>query len=127
MEDYEIIKKLKSGDDVTFRLVIEKYQKMVLNCSYKFLRNKESAEDITQEVFFESLLNEVQFKRRRIIYSESFQTYEFTVLGESSTILGIFIQESRMRENLSFGLTKVRGKQDIIVTEPCPTLPEIKK
>ena len=83
MEDYEIIKKLKSGDDVTFRLVIEKYQKMVLNCSYKFLRNKESAEDITQEVFFESLLNEVQFKRRRIIYSESFQTYEFTVLGES--------------------------------------------
>jgi RNA polymerase sigma-70 factor (ECF subfamily) len=53
MEDPEIIKKLKSGDDVTFRLVIEKYQKMVLNCSYKFLRNKESAEDITQEVFLE--------------------------------------------------------------------------
>jgi RNA polymerase sigma-70 factor, ECF subfamily len=58
MDDIEIIKRLKDGDDETFRVVVEKYQKMVLNCSYKFLRNRESAEDITQEVFlqvFESI------------------------------------------------------------------------
>jgi RNA polymerase sigma-70 factor (ECF subfamily) len=58
MDDIEIIKRLKDGDDETFRMVVEKYQKMVLNCSYKFLRNRESAEDITQEVFlqvFESI------------------------------------------------------------------------
>jgi RNA polymerase sigma-70 factor, ECF subfamily len=53
MEDLEIIKKLKSGNDEAFRIVVEKYQKMVLNCSYKFLRNRESAEDLTQEVFLE--------------------------------------------------------------------------
>jgi RNA polymerase sigma-70 factor, ECF subfamily len=53
MDDLDIIQKLKSGDDETFRLVVEKYQKLVLNCSYKFLRNKESAEDLTQEVFLE--------------------------------------------------------------------------
>ncbi|MDR3593255.1 MAG: sigma-70 family RNA polymerase sigma factor [Clostridium sp.] len=53
MEDLEIIKKLKSGNDEAFRIVVEKYQKLVLNCSYKFLRNRESAEDITQEVFLE--------------------------------------------------------------------------
>jgi RNA polymerase sigma-70 factor, ECF subfamily len=53
MEDLEIINKLKSGDDETFRLVVEKYQKLVLNCSYRFLRNRESAEDLTQEVFLE--------------------------------------------------------------------------
>jgi RNA polymerase sigma-70 factor, ECF subfamily len=58
MDDSEIIKRLKSGDNEIFRMVVEKYQKMVLNCSYKFLRNRESAEDITQEVFlqiFESI------------------------------------------------------------------------
>jgi RNA polymerase sigma factor, sigma-70 family len=53
MEDIELIEKLKSGDSETFRLDVEKYQKLVLNCAYKFLRNRESAEDITQEVFIE--------------------------------------------------------------------------
>ena len=53
MDDLDIIQKLKSGDDETFRLVVEKYQKIVLNCSYKFLRDRESAEDLTQEVFLE--------------------------------------------------------------------------
>ena len=53
MDDLEIINKLKNGDDETFRVIVGKYQKLVLNCSYKFLRNKESAEDITQEVFLE--------------------------------------------------------------------------
>jgi RNA polymerase sigma-70 factor (ECF subfamily) len=58
MDDIEIIRRLKDGEDEIFRMVVEKYQKMVLNCSYKFLRNRESAEDITQEVFlqvFESI------------------------------------------------------------------------
>jgi RNA polymerase sigma-70 factor, ECF subfamily len=53
MDDLEIIQKLKSGDDGAFRVVVEKYQKLVLNCSYKFLRDRESAEDLTQEVFME--------------------------------------------------------------------------
>lgn len=53
MNDLELIEKLKGGDDEAFRLVVGKYQKLVLNCSYKFLRNKEAAEDITQEVFLE--------------------------------------------------------------------------
>lgn len=53
MEELEIIKKLKNGDEDTFRMVVQRYSRMVLNCSYKFLRNKESAEDLTQEVFLE--------------------------------------------------------------------------
>ncbi len=53
MEDIELVEKLKSGDSETFRLVVERYQKLVLNCTFKFLRSKETAEDITQEVFIE--------------------------------------------------------------------------
>ena len=53
MEDTEIINRLKRGDYEAFRIVVEKYQALVLNCSYKFLRNRESAEDLTQEVFLE--------------------------------------------------------------------------
>ena len=53
MEDLELIKNLKSGDEEAYRLVVDTYQKMVLNCAYKFLRNSESAQDLTQEVFLE--------------------------------------------------------------------------
>ncbi len=53
MDDLEIVRRLKSGDDGVFPIVLEKYQRLVLNCSFKFLRNRESAEDITQEVFVE--------------------------------------------------------------------------
>lgn len=53
MEDPDLIKELKSGNEVAFRAVIEKYQRLVLNCSFKFVRNRETAEDLTQEVFME--------------------------------------------------------------------------
>ena len=53
-----------------------------------------------------SLLNGVQLKRRRIMYCESYQTYQFRTLGGSNTFIGIFIQESRMRENFMYGLTR---------------------
>ena len=53
MEDLELINRLKNGDDEAFRIILEKYQRLVLSCSYKFLRNTESAEDLTQEVFLE--------------------------------------------------------------------------
>jgi|WetSurMetagenome_2_1015567.scaffolds.fasta_scaffold03284_7 RNA polymerase sigma-70 factor, ECF subfamily len=53
MDDLEITAKLKRGDNDVFPIVVGKYQKLVLNCSYKFLRNRESAEDLTQEVFLE--------------------------------------------------------------------------
>jgi len=64
MEDLELIEKLKNGEAESFRLVVEKYQKLVLNCAYKFLRNRESAEDITQEVFIEVFESIRSFKEQ---------------------------------------------------------------
>ena len=62
MEDIELIEELKSGDSETFRLVVEKYKKLALNYTYKFIRNRESAEDITQEVFIEVFESVRSFK-----------------------------------------------------------------
>ena len=53
MHELETIERLKSGDDAAFREVVEKYNALVLNCCFKFVRNRESAEDLTQEVFLE--------------------------------------------------------------------------
>ena len=65
-----------------------------------------------------SLLNEVQLKSRRTMYCESYQTYQFRTLRGSNTLTGIFIRESRMRENLTYGLTRGQGKQSLRATAP---------
>lgn len=53
MEDTELIEQLICGNDEAFRIIIKRYQKMVLNSCYRFVLNKETAEDLTQEVFIE--------------------------------------------------------------------------
>jgi RNA polymerase sigma factor (sigma-70 family) len=53
MDDRALINRLKQGDEEAFREVVRRHQSLVLNCAYKFLRNTESAEDLTQEVFVE--------------------------------------------------------------------------
>jgi RNA polymerase sigma-70 factor, ECF subfamily len=53
MQELELINRLKTRDDSAYRFIMEKYQGPILNCCFKFLKNKEIAEDVTQEVFLE--------------------------------------------------------------------------
>lgn len=53
MDNPELLKKLKHKDENAFREIVNNYQKMILNTCYRFVYNKEAAEDITQEVFIE--------------------------------------------------------------------------
>lgn len=49
----EQIEKLRQGDEDSFRLFVEDYQKLIVKICFNFLRNKEDAEDIAQDVFVE--------------------------------------------------------------------------
>ncbi len=51
MDETELIAMLKDGDPRAFRLVVERYQASILNCCFRFVRSREIAEDLTQEVF----------------------------------------------------------------------------
>ena len=53
MEDFELVARLKNADEDAFRSIVDGYQKFILNSCYRFVNNKETAEDITQEVFIE--------------------------------------------------------------------------
>jgi len=53
LEDTELIKNLKNGNDESFRIIVDKYQRLILNSCYRFVYNRETAEDLTQEVFIE--------------------------------------------------------------------------
>ena len=53
MDDQELIQKLKDGNKAAFNELVRLYANRVINTCYKFLLDKEDAEDISQEVFVE--------------------------------------------------------------------------
>jgi len=50
----DLLIRLKSGDKLAFAELVAVYQKKVINICYRFLLNKEDAEDVSQEVFIEA-------------------------------------------------------------------------
>ena len=53
MDEKVLVQQLKRNEPGAFRTVVELYQDQVLNTRYRFLYNKEDAEDVAQEVFIE--------------------------------------------------------------------------
>ncbi len=49
--DIELINKVKSGDETAFSELMRRYYRGVLNYIYRFTNNRETSEDLAQEVF----------------------------------------------------------------------------
>lgn len=62
MNELEIIEKIKQGKSEYFKEFVDKYKNMVFRICFGFVKNKEDAEDITQEVFFTIYKNIKDFK-----------------------------------------------------------------
>jgi RNA polymerase sigma-70 factor (ECF subfamily) len=54
MKDQELIEQILSGNQNAFRLLVDKYQVLVFNTCIGFVGNRQSAEDLSQEVFIET-------------------------------------------------------------------------
>jgi len=53
MEDKELVSQIKAGYFDAFQSLVEKYQNRIIYTCFGFLKNREDAEDIAQEVFVE--------------------------------------------------------------------------
>ena len=62
MNVHEIKKEIKQGKSEYFKELVDKYKDMVFNICFGFVKNKEDAEDITQDVFFTIYKNIKGFK-----------------------------------------------------------------
>ncbi len=62
MHELELVNLVISGDEGAFRTVFEQSQRMVINTCYRFVNNKEAAEDLTQDVFVEVFRSIKNFK-----------------------------------------------------------------
>ena len=53
MDESELIKGIQQGDNKAFRLLVETYQRMVVNTCFGIVHSKADAEDLAQDVFLE--------------------------------------------------------------------------
>ncbi len=62
MDEHQLVEKLKRADKEAFNQLLLLYGNRVLNTCYKFLLNKEDAEDVYQETFIEVFKSIHSFK-----------------------------------------------------------------
>jgi RNA polymerase sigma-70 factor (ECF subfamily) len=62
IEDCELLENIKSDQPGAFKLLVEKYQEKVLNTCYRFLNNREDAEDVAQDIFVEAYQSISRFR-----------------------------------------------------------------
>lgn len=51
--DSHLVERLKKSDNIAFAEVVALYKRQVLNICYRFVLNRDDAEDVSQEVFIE--------------------------------------------------------------------------
>jgi len=72
--DAKLLAELKRGDHASFRKIFECYSPALFLFSFSYLKSKEAAEDVVQEVFMKIWNN-----RQEIREGTSFQSYLFTI------------------------------------------------
>ncbi|WP_455587589.1 RNA polymerase sigma factor [Bacteroides sp.] len=70
-----IVRQMKEGNQLAFTLLFNEYSKQVYSLSFKYLYNRDLAEDVVQNVFFK-----IWERRKEIDESRPFNRYLFTIL-----------------------------------------------
>ena len=63
--DCELMERLKNGDMSAFDLIVQRHKAPLINFAYRFLGERETAEDVTQEVYYRMLPVTVKRARSR--------------------------------------------------------------
>jgi RNA polymerase sigma-70 factor, ECF subfamily len=74
MPENNLIQKILSGDEDAFAEIVKIHLKPVYNFVYRFVLDRDTAEDLTQEAFVKAWKNIHKFDR-----SKSFRTWLFTI------------------------------------------------
>jgi RNA polymerase sigma-70 factor (ECF subfamily) len=63
MNDRELIEKIAAKDHGAFKALVDRYQALVINTCYNLLGNRQDAEDVAQEVFFQVYKSAKKFRQ----------------------------------------------------------------
>jgi RNA polymerase sigma-70 factor, ECF subfamily len=68
--DIEIIERVRTGDEHSYRLLVERYQTLIFTIAFRMVRDRTEAEDIAQDVFLKVYRTLDQFREE-----SSFKTW----------------------------------------------------
>jgi RNA polymerase sigma-70 factor (ECF subfamily) len=66
IRDFELISRIKEGDESAFRIVFDLYSSKLFAFSYRFLKEKEPCQEVVQEVFLKLWINRSKLDTRRL-------------------------------------------------------------
>jgi len=69
MDDFEIMRAIAQGDREAFHALVEKYKDRIFQLCYKFVRNHEDAEDLTQDIFIQVYKKADKFEYKSTVFT----------------------------------------------------------
>ena len=106
MVEQELILRLKAGDGIAFKELVETRQSLVFNTVLGFLQNQEDTEDVTQDVFIKVFESIHQFKGESAL---STWVYRVAV----TTALEFIRRKKRKKRKKRFGfLSPILGENN---------------
>lgn len=63
MDDKELVRKIATKDHSAFKALVDRHQALVINTCYHLLGNRQDAEDVAQEVFFQVYRSAQKFRQ----------------------------------------------------------------
>lgn len=92
--DWELIQNFGEGDIACFNSIFDKYKTRAINLAYRFVQNRQAAEDIAQEVFLK-----IYEKKVSVNPKAKFSTWLYRVTVNAS--LDVSRKQSRMAYSLN--------------------------
>jgi RNA polymerase sigma-70 factor (ECF subfamily) len=104
--DVQLMLQFKAGDQTALEALMRKYYPRILNFIYRFLGNRQVAEDLTQEVFLKVYISAFKYTPR-----SQFQTWLYTIakntaLNELRRKRGLFVSTDQTFNSDGNELTK---------------------
>jgi RNA polymerase sigma-70 factor (ECF subfamily) len=81
MSEFEkiLLEKARKGDVDAFEMLIREHERKAFNIAYRFLKNADDAEDITQEAFLRAFRSIKKFKGQ-----SSFSTWLYRIINNTA-------------------------------------------
>lgn len=125
-EDFDLIKKFISGDESAFRKLVMKHKDKVRNLAFLTLEDKESVDDVVQDVFISVFKKLGSFR-----FESQFTTWLYRIAVNrckdyirKSKIRSIFIPLKEDEEDYKYGVMPMKPDISEIVNAAIEKLPE---
>lgn len=110
-EDWGWIERFQNGETAAFNFIFDKYKSKVLGLAYRFVGQREAAEDIAQDVFIK-----IFEKKVKVTASAKFSTWLYRVTVNSA------LDVVRRRKFLKFSLDDAKEGKDSSQNAPVDQL-----